>query len=178
MFLAVLSGSRTLYAQSVLDTAISYNFSYANTTSPKEFWQNGGAVELHGQFLKGLGAVGRLDVLHTSNEQGTGVGLDLLAATFGPRYTWSRKEGRVNYYGEALGGWTRGFNSEFPTQSGVQSTADSGAFLLGGGVNYRLSKRVGIRIVDAHWMRTYLPNATTGRQNTLVGGTGIVMHLP
>lgn len=178
MFLAVFLGSRALFAQSMLEAAFSYNFSYANTIAPKEFWQNGGSVELHGQFLKGLGAVGRLDVLHTSNMEGTGVGLDLVTATFGPRYTWTPQGGRLRCYGEALGGTSKGFNSEFPTQSGLVSTIDSGAFLLGGGVNYRLSKWVGIRVFDAHWMRTYFPNATTGRQNTLVGGTGIVIRLP
>jgi opacity protein-like surface antigen len=177
IFLAALLSSCTSFAQPALEAAATYSFSYANTTSPKEFWQNGGSVELHAQFLKGLGAVARLDGLHTSNMEGTGIGLDLLAATFGPRYTWAPRAGRLPFYGEALGGWSKGFNSEFPTQSGLVTTTDSAAFLLGGGVNYRVSERVAIRVFDAHWMRTYFPDATTGRQNTLVAGTGIVFTL-
>lgn len=186
MLLAAILACNTLHAQSdtgqtmqgALEAAFSYKFSYANTTSPKQFWQNGGSVELHGQVWKRWGVVGRLDVLHTSNMEGTGVGLDLITATFGPRYTWTPRMSRFRYYGEILGGNSEGLNSKFPIQSGFETSADSAAFLLGGGVNYQLNKRVGIRVFDAHWMRTDFPNATTVNQNTLVAGTGIIIRLP
>lgn len=177
MLLAVFLGSRTSHAQRMVEAALSYTFSYANTTSPKQFWQNGGSLDLHGQLLQGVGVVRRLDALHTSNMDGTGVGLDLVTVTFGPRLTWSPHGERFRCYGEASGGPSKGFNSEFPTGSGVDSTSHSGAFLMAGGANYGLSKRVAVRLFDVHWMRTYFPNATTGVQNTLVAGTGIVFHL-
>lgn len=186
MWMAAVLVSSSAFGQSApaqkkntgLEAALSYKFSYANTTTPKQFWQNGGSVELHGQFWKGLGAVGRVDGLHTSDMQGTGVGLDLVTATFGPRYTWTPKKSRFRYYGEVLGGVSNGLNSQFPTDSGMQTSATSAAFLLGGGVNYKLNKWLGIRVFDAHWMRTDFPNATTGNQNTLVAGSGIIFRLP
>ena len=186
MWMAAFLVSGNVFGQSApahkqstnLEAAVSYKFSYANTTTPKQFWQNGGSVELHGQFWKGLGAVGRVDALHTSDMQNTGVGLDLVTATFGPRYTWTSKKSRFRYYGEVLGGVSNGLNSQFPTDTGMQTNATSAAFLLGGGVNYQVKKWLGIRVFDAHWMRTDFPNATTGNQNTLVEGAGIIFRLP
>jgi hypothetical protein len=180
--LAIILVSSRLYGQQetagLIEAAASYKFNYANTTSPHQFWQNGGSVEVHGQFWKGFGAVGRVDVMHTSNMEGTGVGLDLVTTVFGPRYTWAQKRSRFRYYGEALGGASRGLNSLFPTSMGLEKSAESSALLLGGGVNYQLNKHIGIRVLDAHWMRTDFPNATTGNQNTLVAGSGIVFRLP
>lgn len=174
----ILGGARASFCQTVLETAFSYDFSYANTTSPQEFWQNGGSVEVHASLFKCLGAVGRMDALHTSNMEGTGVGLDLISANFGPRYTWSRRSARLRPYGEALGGWSTGLNSRFPTASGFESTSHSPVFLLGGGLNYQFRKHFEWRVFDAHWMRTYYLDATTDVQNTLVAGTGIIFRFP
>ncbi|WP_420240122.1 hypothetical protein ACOBR2_21165 (plasmid) [Telmatobacter bradus] len=186
MLMVVVLASSALFAQSgtansphgTLEVAIGYKFSYANTTSPYQFWQNGGSVELHGQFWKGLGVVGRVDVLHNSDMQHTGVGLDLVTTVAGPRYTWTPGKSRFSYYGEVLGGNSKGLNSQFPVDSGFVASADSAAFLLGGGVNYHIKKWLGVRLLDTHWMRTDFPNATTGNQNTLVAGAGVVFRLP
>jgi hypothetical protein len=187
MLMVVVLASRAMLAQSgtahaahnsTLEVAVSYKFSYANTTSPYQFWQNGGSVELHGQFWKGLGVVGRVDVLHNSNMQHTGIGLDLVTAAAGPRYTLNPGKGRFSYYGEVLGGNSKGLNSKFPVDSGFVDNADSAAFLLGGGVNYHVKRWLSMRLCDAHWMRTDFPNATTGNQNTLVAGAGVVFRLP
>lgn len=175
---AVMLGDRASHGQTVIEAAFGYQFSYANTTAPKQFWQNGGSAELHAQLHKPLGVVARLDALHTSDMEGTGVGLDLMSTTFGPRYTWSRNEKRSRLYGEALGGWSRGFNSQFPTASGIQSTSNSPALLLGGGLNYSLNRHLEWRAFDAHWMRTYHPDATHDVQNTLVAGSGIIFRFP
>jgi hypothetical protein len=184
--LAVVFASSRLYGQNgtgqprqgIIEAAASYKFSYANTTTPQEFWQNGGSIEVHGQFWKGLGAVGRMDALHTSNMAGTGVGLDLVTTVFGPRYTWSPRASRFRYFGEVLGGFAKGSNSLFPTPMGMEKSANGTALLLGGGVNWQLRKYIGIRVLDVHWMRTDFPNATTGNQNTLVAGSGLVFRLP
>jgi hypothetical protein len=42
----------------------------------------GGSIQLHRQFWRGLGIVADIFGLHSSNASGSGVGLDLVTATF------------------------------------------------------------------------------------------------
>lgn len=57
-------------------------------SSARHFWMQGGSVQVHGQFWHGLGVVGEVSGLHTGDMDGSGVALDMVTATFGPRYTW------------------------------------------------------------------------------------------
>jgi hypothetical protein len=49
--------------------------------------EQGGSVQMYGRFWHGLGGVADVAGLHTGSVHGSGVGLDLVTATFGPRYT-------------------------------------------------------------------------------------------
>jgi len=69
-----------------LDVAVVYNPLIANVVSGNSFWMQGGSVQVHGQFWHGLGVVADVSGLHTASTSGSsGVGLDLVTATFGPR---------------------------------------------------------------------------------------------
>jgi peptidoglycan-associated lipoprotein len=48
---------------------------------------------------------------------------------------------------------------------------------VGGGINYLLTPRFSVRAIDADWLRTQLPNATTNVQNNLRLGAGIVYRI-
>jgi hypothetical protein len=60
-----------------------------------------------------------------------------------------------------------------PTAPGA---ANGLAAQVGGGTDYRLSDRFAIRILDAEWSRTQLPNGTDNVQNALRLGAGIVLR--
>jgi hypothetical protein len=47
---------------------------------------------------------------------------------------------------------------------------------MGGGMNIALSPRIALRAVQANWLRTQLPNATTNVQNNLDLGAGVVVR--
>jgi len=71
-----------------LDLAVVYNPLIANVVSGNSFWMQGGSVQVHAQFWHGLGVVADVSGLHTASAGGSsGVGLDMVTATFGPRYT-------------------------------------------------------------------------------------------
>jgi hypothetical protein len=162
-------------AASSFEIAITYDASRAVAISGNSFWMQGGSVQMHGRFWHGLGAVADVGGLHTSSIQDSGVGLDLVTATFGPRYTWSPNRGRYSLFGQALAGEANGINSIFPGDSQSAGSANSLAVQLGGGVNFTFKRHLGIRAFEADWLRTQLPNSTTHVQNNLRVGTGIVL---
>lgn len=100
----------------------------------------------------------------------------LVTATFGPRYTWECPRRSVSVYGQALVGEAFGMNSIFPGASGTDDSAYDLAFVLGGGVNYSREHHVSLRLIQADWLRTQLPNGTTDVQNNLRLGAGLTMH--
>jgi hypothetical protein len=71
-----------------------------------------------------------------------------------------------------------GFNSYFPTASGGITSDNSLALQVAGGVDLGLSRHFGVRVFQADWVRTQLPNGTTDVQNTLRLGAGLLLRLP
>jgi hypothetical protein len=173
-------GQRTTSEQPAItsfEIAITYNASRADVISGNSFWMQAGSVQMHGQFWHGLGVVADVAGLHTNSINDSGVGLEIVTATFGPRYTWSPRGARYSLFGQALAGEANGINSTFPGISQAVSAADSLAVQLGGGVNLTMKPHIAIRVFEADWLRTQLPNSTTSVQNNLRLGAGIVLRL-
>ncbi|MGA2729962.1 MAG: hypothetical protein ABSE96_19295 [Terracidiphilus sp.] len=156
------------------DVAFTYNPMLANLTTGNEFWMQGGSGQVHARIRGGLGVAGNVIGLHIGDMHGSGVGLDLIAYTFGPRYTWAPARSSFSFFGEALVGGVHGANSIFPTGNQFNPSGNSLAVQLGGGVGKPLSHHFLVRIFEADWLRTQLPNATTNVQNNLRLGAGVV----
>jgi len=159
-----------------LDVAVTYSADRSSALAGSSFWMQGGGVQIHGQFWKGLGAVGDVTAVHTNNITGTGVGLELVTATFGPRFTVSLDNQRLEIFGQALAGVANGLNSTFPNYPNPSSTANGMAVNIGGGVNVRLNARFSFRAAQLSWLRTGLPNSNGNVENQLLCGSGLVMH--
>ncbi len=177
---ALIAAAYTAQAQKEtegrLDLALSYQAMRSNPVGGSNFWLQSGSMELHGQFWRGLGAVAEISGFHQGNVDSTGVSLDIVTATFGPRYTWFFPHSRLSVYGQALAGEAFGFNSVFPGVSSTTANANNLAFELGGGVNYTLDHHLSLRALQADWLRTQLPNAAANVQNNLRLGAGLVLH--
>jgi hypothetical protein len=166
-----------------VDLAVTYTEQYSNLVSTPTFWHGGGSAELSAQLSRGFGLAANVAGTQTGNAAGSGVGLSLVTATFGPRYTFYHPLGAepkhsLAVFGQGLLGQAWGFNSYFPTNSGAIRSDNSLALQVGGGVDLGLSRHLGVRILQADWLRTQLPNGTTDVQNTLRLGAGIVLRLP
>ena len=148
----------------------------ANSIAKFNFWTVGGGAQVDGQLCKHLSLVADVEGSHASNINSTGVGLDLVTFTFGPRYTLAPRAGRYALYGQALAGEAKGFNGVFPASTGAKSSAGSMALLVGGGMNVAISPHVAVRAIEADWLRTQLPNSTTNVQNSLRLGAGVVVR--
>ena len=169
-----LAGQKHSSAVGHLDVAVTYNSTLSNITSGSSFWMRGGSVEVEGRFYRGLGAVADIAGMHAANINATGVGLDLIMATFGPRYTWSRH--RYEFYGQGLVGEVWGMNGIFPNPAGANTVADSMAVEAGSGLNVTLSPHLALRAFQANWLRTQLPNNASNVQNNLRLGAGFVFR--
>jgi hypothetical protein len=165
-----------------LDAAVTFTEQYSNLVSTPTFWHHGGSVELSAQFYHGFGLAANVAGTQTDNAADSGNSLSLVTATFGPRYTYYKPLGSEHrrslaVFGQGLLGQAWGFDSYFPDPAGVKADADSLALQVGGGVDLGWTRHIGIRVFQADWVRTQLPNGTTNVQNTLRLGAGIVFRL-
>ena len=158
------------------DVAATFDVMRSNVTSSPNFLMEGGSLQVHQQLYGRIGVVGDLAYIHTTNEVSSGVGLDLVTATIGPRYTCPIANQRIFVFGQALVGDAFGFNSVFPKPSGAVSSTNSLATQVGGGISFALSPLLAVRAIQADWVHTLFPNATTSVQNNLRVGAGIVFR--
>lgn len=162
-------------AAASLDVAITYNGTLAGMISSSRFWMQGGGAQIEGRFYRGWGVVADIAGAHVASMNSSGVGLGLVTATFGPRYTWSRR--RYRFYAQGLAGEAWGFNSVFPNPRGAETSAGSLAVLAGGGLDVALTPHLALRALEADYLRTQLPNSTDNAQNNLRLAAGLVLRL-
>jgi hypothetical protein len=144
------------------------------------FWLNGGSGNFAITLFHGLGVAANLTGEHASNI-GTGIDLDKVMFAMGPRYTYSPKlpAGKrpgIAVYGEGLFGGIHGFNTTFPSSTGPIGAASSFAMQFGGGLDLRFARHIGIRAVEADYVRSTLPNNAGNVQNDLRLAGGISFH--
>jgi len=144
------------------------------------FWLNGGSGNVAMTLFHGLGVAANLTGEHASNI-GTGIDLDKVMFAFGPRYTYSPKlhigkKNRIAVFGEGLFGGIHGFNTTFPSSTGTAGAASSFAMQFGGGLDLRFARHIGIRAVEADYVRSTLPNGAGNVQNDLRLAGGISFH--
>lgn len=163
-------------APSRIDFAFAYSAARSNAVGGGSFWMQGGSVQMHLLVYRALGLVVDFSGGHAGNIQSSGVGLDLVTSTSGLRYTWQPAHTRYSLYGQVLGGVASGYNSDFPTNSGAVTSSQSLAVKLGGGLNIALTPRIALRALEANWLRTQFPNASTGVQNSCQLNTGLVLR--
>ena len=142
------------------------------------FWLQGGGADAALNLWKGIAASASLTGAHASNYYST-FDVNKIAYLFGPRYTYSGgkmralKHQQAQIFGEALFGGVHAFNGAFPANSGLVPSANSFAMQVGGGINLALSARIGIRVFQADYVRTDLPNNYSKSQNDLRLAAGV-----
>ncbi|MFP5228079.1 MAG: hypothetical protein ACLGXA_10645 [Acidobacteriota bacterium] len=119
-----------------------------------------------------LGFVTDLSVEHTGKVSNAPYGLTLTTIAFGPRVA-TRGFKSTRMFAQILFGFTHGSNSEFPVRNSLESSANSSAFMLGGGVDRPITQRISYRIIQLQYLRTSLPNDTSNRENNLQVSTGL-----
>jgi hypothetical protein len=148
------------------------------------FWFKGGGADAAVTFRNGLGIAASLTGDHASNVT-PGVDANKVAYLGGPRYTytaWRDHAGAVNsrrlqVFAQGLIGGVHGFNGLYPATSGATTSANSMAMQAGGGMNLLFSTSLGVRLFEADYVRTALPNNGTNTQTDLRLSAGVTWHI-
>ena len=148
------------------------------------FWLQGAGVDAAVTFWKGIGLAASFTGEHAGNVE-PGVDVNKIDFTAGPRYTYTAWKGhtkatdqrRLQIFGQGLFGYMHGFDGVYPTAGGVVSSAGSLAIEAGGGLNLFLTRRLGVRLLEAEYVRSALPNNVSNTQNGMRLSFGFVYHL-
>jgi peptidoglycan-associated lipoprotein len=158
--------------------ALHYDMLRGGLTNGNSFGTQGGAAEVNCSFFHGFGGTASVLGLHADGI-GTGVPVNLVILTFGPSYTYTyghRGAHPVSFFAHGLIGEADGFDGLYPHGGVASSSTDSLAVQAGGGVDVGVSRHLAVRIVQADFVRTYLPNSQSNVQNNLRLGVGIVLR--
>ncbi len=144
------------------------------------FWLKGGGLDVAATFWRGFGIAASVtgdhsaDYLPSTDE-------NRISWVVGPRYTfqaWKRHaraedQRRLQLFGQGLVGVAYGFNTRF---SNGATSASELAVQAGGGLNFYLTKRFGIRPIDIEFVRTQIGTTGFSTQNDLRLATGLTWH--
>jgi hypothetical protein len=145
------------------------------------FWFKGGGLDAAVTMKNGFGAAFAFNADHASNIL-SGVDANKLSFMGGPRYTRAMPKTRggadlrYQIFAQGLVGGVHGFNGVYPATGGAVGSANALAVEAGGGFNLLCSHNWGVRLVEADYVRTALPNASGNVQNDFRLSFGITWH--
>jgi len=136
----------------------------------RNFQRKGGGGQFEYNTNNWLGVVGDLAGYGaTSTVNGALVG-GAFTYLFGPRVNFRHR--KVTPFAQTLFGGIR-------TTDGIGQSGPENNFAMtaGGGIDFKVSKHVSVRPVQAEYLMTRLPNGLNNRENNLRIGAGITLRL-
>lgn len=124
---------------------------------------------------RGLDASVEVSGAHASRIPDTGRDLSFVTLMAGPRLHQAvGRQGRVVLTEHLFVGAARGFDAPF----GQQDTATGLSYSAGGGLQWRLSPSIAVRVLEVSLHSMNLPNGADNRQNNLQWNTGVIFRVP
>jgi len=144
------------------------------------FWMQGAGLDATYNLPKGIGLVGSISGGTAANVK-PGISVNKMTYLGGGKYTRilpaNVGKGKVQLFGEGLFGVAHGFNGAYPVNGVLVPSANSFALQLGGGIDIFPSQHIGIRVLQADFVRTALPNSFNNSQDDFRLAFGVVFHL-
>jgi len=158
-----------------------YKVAQVASVSGSRFIMPGGSLDGVYYFSRPVKNLGLAFDISGESASAIEPGVNLSQFTFGvgPRYRWPlNKNGRhkASFYAQALFGGVHAFNSVFPAPGGVNYNAGSFALQTGGGINLPLTKNLGLRLLEADYVMTKLPNNTNSYQGDVRFSNGLTFR--
>jgi hypothetical protein len=180
ILLAVLLLGALLAQAQVPQISLSYAYQGSQPVPGKSwFGMNGGRGDAVWTFGRYFAIVGEIGGGHTDH-YGTGNSpLTLFTAMGGPRLYLiprSRKgvPPRIAPFIQVLGGGAYATQGQFPQGGVIKNRAASVAASAGGGVEMRVRPHVAVRLIQADYLYTQMPNAYDNYQGSFRVGAGVV----
>ena len=168
-----------------IEVAVTFDALRANhVTTGNGFFLEGGSLELSAPVYRGFAVVAIVSGATHGSASSSTAGLSLVTVVFGPRFRFAPHHGRLSMFVHGLAGEADGFHSVFDLGSGpvsnpVNGTTDSASSLAveaGGGIDLLLHHGLGLRLVEADYLRTQLPNGAENLQNNLRLAAGLTFR--
>ncbi len=143
------------------------------------FSLNGGRADVLLPLSKNLGVAAEFSGMRSGGIPGAGTGLTLLTYMAGPRFSVRLRRShqrQVVPFAQVLFGGTHASDGLFPNGLSVTSTANSFAMSAGGGMQVGVTHRLSVRVIQAEYLYTRLPNLFDGYQNNYRVGAGVVVR--
>jgi len=154
-------------------------YNYVHTNAPPAacgcFSMNGGVASVARQFTPRFGVEAEVNGVYNANVNATGQSLTLYTYVAGPRYRFTPTR-RVGPYAQVLVGASHASGGLYGTATSATGTANAFATSLGGGIDLAISKHVALRLIQADYLLTLLPNNVNSRQNNVSLSTGFVIR--
>jgi len=186
----VTAPAKTLPTPHSIDVGVTYSAERTQLVpNSSPFWLQGGGADGSYNLWKGFGIAAGITGDRISNYV-PGFDVNKLAYLGGPRYTFTTGLGKTSMehfvaadrfhyqlFAQGLFGGVHAFSGFFPAPGGSISSASSFELQLGGGVNLLLTKHYGVRLFEADYVRTGLPNNASNTQDDLRLSAGVTYHL-
>jgi opacity protein-like surface antigen len=156
-----------------LDIAGGFTAVHANA-APAQcgcFYMYGGSAQVVANDASGISFVFDYGTTNTSNINGENHNLRLSTYLAGGRYTY-RSQRKFSPFGQVLVGVGHS-NTNFV----IDKSTSTIAFSTGGGVDYDISSRFSIRIAQAEYLLTHVPNGVNNEQNQIRLTSRVVFHI-
>ena len=146
------------------------------------FGLNGARADLLLPITQRWGVTTEFSGVNTNNMTSSATALTLFTYMAGPRYSLPlhRRRGeadKITTFLQVLFGGVHASEGAFPSGSTLRSRADSFAMSAGGGVEVSLRHRISLRLIQAEYLYTRLPNVTDNYQNNYRIGAGVVLRM-
>lgn len=167
------------WAQSA-QVSVNYLYQRSKQTAPSGDWfgANGVRSDLNFGDWRKLSVATEFSGVHTSVE---GQGITLFTYMAGPRFTHSLGKGqeqpKMSVFGQVLAGGVHASNGLYPVDGAYRNSADSFALSIGSGLQRRIGDRISLRLVQADYLYTRLPNYFDNYQGSFRLGAGVAFRL-
>lgn len=165
-----------------MEVSAGYVFQGSHTIAGSSLSFNGGRTDFAVYLPRHMAAVGEFAGTTGTTLNGSPVGTTMLTYMAGPRYQMAlkgadKKPARMSPFGQFLIGGARATNGSFPVGTGMAPTATSLAMSAGGGIDIAMGHHFSLRILQADYLYTRLPNLINSHQNHFRIGAAIVFRL-
>ena len=176
---AMLMGAVALYGAGYGGSEVSLGYSYVRANAPPGecgcFNINGFSGEFATGVGHGLSIVADLGAYHQGNVVSSGLSLWVVNYLFGPRYSYHRSKHWTPFVQFLVGG-AHGSGTIYNPSTSVPGSPNAFSLSAGGGLDWKATRHISIRLFQAEYLNTRLPNSATNEQNNFRLTAGVVFH--
>lgn len=175
----LLLGARIASAQETarVDIFGGYTYLHGNVVvTGQGINQNGASGSASYNLNKWFGLAFDFGGTYDGKVAGTARSLTLTTYLFGPRFSLKKNE-KFSPFAQVLFGGGHAGGTLYTGGTNPLGTQNSFAMAGGGGVDWNLRPRIGLRVFQAEFLRTQFNNGVNFNQNSFRLSSGVVFHL-